>query len=251
MKAMWRVGTSGWVYQGWRGVFYPEDLPQSRWFAHYAQSFDTTEINYSFYRLPSEAAVGHWRQQAPAGFSYSIKANRFLTHVRRLKDLGESLEKFLSRVSRLDGTLGPILWQLPPKFPPDPVRLEAFAGLLPAGITHAFEFRDRRWFVPSVREVLERSNLSFCIFDMPDFTCPLWVTSETVYLRFHGSQVIYGSLYGVEGLEKWADHIQRWCADGRNVFAYFNNDALGYAVEDARTLKRLLGEAQPPKAGDP
>lgn len=235
------IGTSGWVYDHWRDIFYPPDLPQSRWYAHYARYFDTVEINYSFYRLPSEGAFDHWREQAPAGFVYAIKANRYLTHIRRLKDVAGPLARFLSRVRRLGDRLGPILWQLPPRWQADPARLDAFAALLPADLIHAFEFRDPRWFVPPVREVLERYGLSFCIFNMPGLACPMWVTGETIYLRFHGSQVVYGGRYGQEALRPWAGCIEEWLAGGQAVYAYFNNDAFGYALEDAQALRDLLG----------
>lgn len=240
MSAECRFGTSGWVYPHWRGVFYPASLPQSGWYGHYAQQFDTVEINYSFYRLPSERAFDRWREQAPAGFVYAVKANRYLTHVKRLKDAAESLERFLSRARRLGDRLGPILWQLPPRWRADPERLEAFAALLPAELTHAFEFRDPRWFVPAVREVLKRFGLAFCIFDMPDLQCPSWVTGDVIYLRFHGAEKAYGGRYGREGLQPWANRIRRWVAEGYAVYAYFNNDALGYAVSDAQVLRGLL-----------
>jgi uncharacterized protein YecE (DUF72 family) len=235
------IGTSGWVYEHWRGIFYPADLPQSGWYAHYARHFDTVEINYSFYRLPSERAFDDWRAQAPPGFVYAVKANRYLTHIKRLKDAAAPLERFLSRARRLGDKLGPILWQLSPKWRADPARLDAFAALLPTDLVHAFEFRDPRWFVPPVREILERYGLSLCIFDMPGLACPAWVTGEAVYLRFHGSGVVYGGRYGQEGLRPWADRMQGWLAEGRAVYAYFNNDAFGYAVEDAQALRGLLG----------
>jgi uncharacterized protein YecE (DUF72 family) len=237
-----RIGTSGWVYAHWRGVFYPVDLPQSRWYTYYAGHFDTVEINYSFYRLPSEGAFDRWREQAPPGFVYAVKANRYLTHLKRLKDAAEPLERFLSRARRLGEGLGPILWQLPPRWRADPARLEAFAALLPTELTHVFEFRDPRWFVQPVRKVLERHGLVFCIFDMPGLDCPPWVTNEVVYLRFHGSQVVYGGRYGRERLQPWAERVRGWLAEGRAVYAYFNNDVFGYAIEDARTLRGLLGE---------
>jgi uncharacterized protein YecE (DUF72 family) len=236
-----RIGTSGWVYAHWRGVFYPPDLPQSRWYTYYAGHFDTVEINYSFYRLPSEGVFDRWRKQAPPGFVYAVKANRYLTHVKRLKDAAEPLERFLSRARRLGDGLGPILWQLPPRWRADPDRLEDFADLLPTELTHVFEFRDPRWFVQPVREVLEGHGLSFCIFDMPGLDCPSWVTNGVVYLRFHGSQVVYGGRYGRERLQPWAERVWGWLAEGRAVYAYFNNDAFGYAIEDAQALRGLLG----------
>jgi uncharacterized protein YecE (DUF72 family) len=236
------IGASGWVYDHWRGVFYPPSLPQSNWYAHYAKHFDTVEINYSFYRLPSQKAFDDWRAQAPPGFVYAVKANRYLTHLKRLKDAAEPLERFLSRARRLGDKLGPILWQLPPKWRADPARLEAFAALLPTDLIHTFEFRDPRWFVPPVREILGRYGLSFCIFDMSGLACPAWVTGEAVYLRFHGSEAVYGGRYGQERLQPWADRIRGWLAECRAVYAYFNNDAFGFAIDDAGTLRGLLGE---------
>jgi uncharacterized protein YecE (DUF72 family) len=142
MNTHCHIGTSGWVYPHWRGVFYPPDLPQSRWFDYYSQHFATVEINSSFYRLPAETTFDRWQAQAPPGFIYAVKANRFLTHLKRLKDVAEPLERFLSRARRLGDTLGPILWQLPPHWHADPVRLESFATLLPTDVTNVFEFRD-------------------------------------------------------------------------------------------------------------
>lgn len=234
------IGTSGWIYPHWKGVFYPPDLPQSRWFDYYSRHFATVEINNSFYRLPTETTFDRWQAQAPPGFIYAVKANRFLTHLKRLKDVAEPLERFLSRARRLGDTLGPILWQLPPNWHADPVRLETFAGLLPTDVINVFEFRDPSWFVPPVREILERFRLGFCVFDMPNLSCPLWVTSPVVYVRFHGAERTYAGRYGPAGLEPWTERIRQWLAEGRTVFAYFNNDAFGHAIEDARLLRELV-----------
>jgi len=233
------IGTSGWVYPHWRGVFYPPELPQSRWYGHYSQCFETVEINYSFYRLPSEKVFDRWQAQAPVGFVYALKANRYLTHLKRLQDIAEPLERFLSRARRLGDKLGPILWQLPPRWHADRVRLENFAALLSPDLTHVFEFRDPSWFTPTVRKVLERFGLGFCIFDLPGLPCPLWVTGDMIYLRFHGIGQRYVGGYGPEGLRLWAERIQDWLVEGRTVYAYFNNDANGQAVTDAQTLRIL------------
>jgi uncharacterized protein YecE (DUF72 family) len=229
-------------------------LPQSRWFDHYARHFATVEINYSFYRLPAEKTFDHWQAQAPPEFIYAVKANRFLTHVKRLKDVAEPLERFLSRARRLGDRLGPILWQLPPRWRADPARLETFATLLSAdpstrsgrSLAHVFEFRDPSWFIPPVREILERVGLSCCIFDMPDLSCPRWVTSEVVYLRFHGAGMLYAGRYGRVELLSWAECVQEWLSEGRMVYAYFNNDAFGHALEDARLLRELVKEPAKP-----
>lgn len=236
----YRIGTSGWVYQHWRGVLYAPGLPQSRWYARYSEAFDTVEINYSFYTLPSEASFDRWREQAPEGFVYALKGNRLITHVKRLRDVAEPLARFLERARRLGNHLGPILWQLPPHWDVDTERLASFVELLPGDLNFAFEFRDKRWFAERVRRILESHNLAFCIFDMPGLPCPMWVTADVVYIRFHGSGAIYGGLYGPAALRPWAANIRRWAEEDRTIYAYFNNDACGFAVQDARTLKSLL-----------
>jgi uncharacterized protein YecE (DUF72 family) len=233
------IGTSGWVYPHWRGIFYPEGLPQSEWFGFFAGHFDTVEINNTFYRLPETNTFDDWAEQAPPGFVYAVKANRYLTHMKKLKEAHESLERFLGRVRRLGDALGPILWQLPPHWHANAERLATHAGRLPRDMTHAFEFRDPDWFQASIRRVLEGHTLAFCIYDMVDHDCPEWVTAPSVYLRFHGPAIKYGGRYGREKLAPWADRVKSWESEGREVFAYFNNDLGGFALEDARTLREL------------
>ena len=236
----WRIGTSGWVYPHWRGVFYPPRLAQARWFGHYAGHFDTVEINNTFYRLPSEQVFDRWREQAPQGFTYAVKASRYITHLRRLKDCAEPLERFLGRARRLGDRLGPILYQLPPRWRANPQRLAAFAALLPTDLCHVFEFRDPRWFVDPVRDVLTQHNLSFCIFDLPDVRCPRWVTGPIVYIRFHGSGTLYAGRYSREELATWAETIRQFLSAGHDVYVYFNNDAFAHAVINARELREFL-----------
>jgi uncharacterized protein YecE (DUF72 family) len=146
----------------------------------------------------------------------------------------------LPRARRLGETLGPILWQLPPNWRANLKRLETSAKLLPSDLTHVFEFRDQRWFVEPVRQILEKHNLTFCISDMPGLPCPDWITSDVVYLRFHGSERVYGGLHGREGLRPWVKRISAWRRDGHYVYAYFNNDAFGYAGKDAQTLRETM-----------
>jgi uncharacterized protein YecE (DUF72 family) len=238
------IGTSGWIYRHWRQVFYPPGLPQNRWFEHYARHFSTVEINYSFYRLPSEKAFDRWREQAPAGFIYAVKANRYLTHVKRLKDAAEPLERFLSRARRLGDRLGPILWQLPPRWRVNLERLETFVRLLPKDLIHVFEFRDSSWFAEPVFDLLTEHELSFCIMSMPGMDCPIRATSNVVYIRMHGSGLVYGGRYNHSELTEWAAHVRRFLADGRDVYVYFNNDAFGFAVENALELRQMLEEAR-------
>lgn len=236
------VGTSGWVYEHWQGRFYPEDLPHDQWFNFYAKHFHTVEINNSFYQLPSEDVFEKWRKQAPEGFCYSIKGNRYITHMKNLKVSDESLEQFLSRAKLLGNHLGPVLWQLPPNWHANPERLKGFASRLPQEIDHVFEFRDPDWFQDSIHAILEKYGLGFVIYSMPGIKCPNWITTELIYLRFHGEQDTYQGRYGEKRLQTWADDIHTWVDQGHTVYAYFNNDARANAIEDARTLIGLLGK---------
>lgn len=237
------IGTSGWVYDHWQGVFYPENLPQEAWFEHYAAHFQTVEINNTFYQLPEEDTFHAWREQAPEEFQYAVKANRYITHMKKLKDPEESVPDFLSRARLLEDHLGPILWQLPPNWYADPERLASFANLLPEDMGHAVEFRDPDWFQGEIRDILEEHALSFVIFSMPGLDCPRWTTADLIYLRFHGVEDRYQGRYGEEGLKPWAARIASWLEDGHKVRAYFNNDDRGFAVQDAQLLRDLVRES--------
>jgi uncharacterized protein YecE (DUF72 family) len=240
MSVRCHVGTSGWVYPHWKGAFYPPDLPQGQWFEHYTHHFATVEINNTFYRLPRESTFDRWREQAPEGFVYAVKASRYITHLKHLRECAEPVERFLARARRLGGHLGPVLYQLPPHWGADPERLAEFAALLPQGLIHVFEFRNGHWFVEPVREILERFSLSFCIFSLPGAECPLWVTGQAAYIRFHGSNRAYGGLYSREELSPWSQRIQDILDQGHDVYVYFNNDAFGYALENARALREMI-----------
>jgi uncharacterized protein YecE (DUF72 family) len=245
------VGTSGWVYRHWRGVFYPPRLRVGDWFAFYARHFDTVEINNTFYRLPSESAVSAWKEQAPRGFLYAVKVSRFLTHRKKLKDAEESLDTFLGLARRLGNHLGPLLYQLPPRWHCDVPRLRQFIDLLPRDLTHVFEFRDPSWCNEEVRALLAETGMSFCIHDMPGFACPEWVTARTVYLRFHGPGAKrYAGRYDRARLRDGAGRIDGYREAGHDVFVYFNNDVGGHAVTNAIQLREELGEGvHPPEPG--
>ena len=234
----YRIGTSGWNYNHWRGRFYPQGLPSGRWFAHYAEVFDTVEINNTFYRQPKNETFDGWREQAPAGFLYAVKANRHLTHMKKLKNPQESLERCLEGSRRLKEYLGPILYQLPPQWGKNLTRLREFARLLPADLQHVIEFRDRDWLCDETYELLTEHNLSLCIHDMLA-RHPRRITGPIGYVRFHGSGRNSGGKYRPSRLRRWADWIRR-IAEDRTVFVYFNNDAQGYAIQDARTLRECL-----------
>ena len=236
-----RIGTSGWLYKHWQGIFYPEDISQKQWFTYYARSFDTVEINSTFYHLQNASVFEHWRQQAPGGFLYSIKASRIITHNQRLEGCQDTLETFLSRASLLGETLGPVLFQLPPSFSLDLSRFESFLALLPQGFSYAMEFRNPTWLTEEVFALLERFGVALCIHDMPPLRVPLRITAKFVYLRFHGD-VDHAGDYPLETLAAWVERIQTWQRNGLAVFAYFNNDASGMAVRNALTVKQLLGQ---------
>ena len=236
-----RIGTSGWVYRHWQGLFYPANLPQKQWFAYYARSFDTVEINSTFYHLHNASVFEHWRQQAPGGFLYSIKASRIITHNQRLEGCQDTLETFLSRASLLGETLGPVLFQLPPSFSLDLSRFESFLALLPQGFSYAMEFRNPTWLTEEVFALLERFGVALCIHDMPPLQVPLRITAKFVYLRFHGD-VDHAGDYPLETLAFWAERMRNWQRNGLAVFAYFNNDTGGMAVRNALTVKQLLGQ---------
>lgn len=238
------IGASGWAYSHWRGIFYPADLPARAWFSFYARHFHTVEINNTFYRLPAESAFEAWRLQAPAGFIYALKASRYLTHIKRLKEPEAPLQLFLSRASLLGPHLGPILYQLPPHWSLDLGRLEHFLQILPADYQHVLEFRHPSWLCEEVFSLLERYGVALCIHDMPPLEVPLRVTAPLVYVRFHGGPDYFGDYSDAE-LAEWAERIVGWCVAGYAVYVYFNNDALAYAVKNALTLCRMLGLGQP------
>ena len=237
------VGCSGWVYRHWRGLFYPEGLPQKRWFERYSEDFDTVEINNSFYRLPKAETFDAWREQAPPGFRYAVKANRFLTQAKKLKDCEEPIARMMAPFRHLGGALGPILYQLPPRFRLNLERLETFLDLAPKDVTNVFEFRDKSWYAPETLALLDRYGASFCAHDMPGSASPREAVGRIAYIRFHGGEGKYWGRYSDECLLDWADWMVAEARAGRPVWAYFNNDAEAHAVHDALTLKAMVRQA--------
>lgn len=242
-KGSIRIGCSGWIYKHWRGAFYPEKMPISRWFDHYAATFDTVEINNSFYRLPKAETFDKWREQAPRGFVYAVKANRFLTQAKKLKDCAEPLQRMLTPFRHLGDRLGPILYQLPPRFRVNLERLSEFIDLLPRDLVHVFEFRDKSWLTEEVLALLDARGVSFCAHDMPGSATPRWAAGRHAYVRFHGGEGKYWGRYSDEGLLGWTDWIVEQSLLGRDVWCYFNNDIHAHAVHDALTLRSMVGQA--------
>lgn len=238
-----RIGCSGWQYAHWRGDFYPASLPVARWLEHYAKTFDTVEINNSFYMLPKEPAVHGWRARTPRGFVFAWKASRFLTHMKKLKDPDEPLAILLSRAAILREKLGPILYQLPPHWPANEERLAAFVSRLPVRKRHVVEMREPSWYAPEIVALLERRRVALCLHDMPGSASPRAVTAPFVYLRFHGADAKYSGGYPERALRAWADWLAPQVRAWLDVYAYFNNDQGGHAPRDAVKLRDLLHRA--------
>jgi uncharacterized protein YecE (DUF72 family) len=242
MARYW-IGTSGWHYAHWLGVFYPEDLPPSRWLQHYVGHFPTVELNNPFYRQPRPQAWDLWRNNAPPGFLFAVKAHRFITHIKRLREVKEPLQRFLEGAMRLGDRLGPILYQLPPSFrrtPENQERLHHFLALLPPQLRHAVEFRHSSWMCEEALANLRDHGVAFCCFDSPGLKTPLVATAPFAYMRFHGAEALYASNYPDAVLEEWARRLLALGQGLTDLFIYFNNDAYGYAVTNARTLAEML-----------
>lgn len=233
-----RIGTSGWHYGHWAGPFYPPDLPKDKWLEYYAQRFDTVEINNTFYQLPREETFRNWRKQAPAGFLFTVKANRYITHIKRLKDPQEVLDRFFERVRLLKKNLGPILYQLPPSLHKDLARLELFIELLPKSNFAVFEFRHESWYCEDTYKLLDKFNVGFCIHDLSGLESPRVVTGDIIYVRFHGTTGRYSGCYSKPMLGNWAKWLKDHAKDVHSIYVYFNNDACAYAVSNAKTLKK-------------
>jgi uncharacterized protein YecE (DUF72 family) len=235
-----RIGCSGWQYKHWRGDFYPGELPQSRWFSHYALTFDTVEINNSFYRLPGAETFAKWADQAPPHFFYAVKASRFLTHMKKLKDPEDPLARFFENARHLGRHLGPVLYQLPPRFPINLERLDGFLRALPKRYRHTVEFRDASWYDPRVYDLLRRYKVALCLHDMEGSATEKLAVGPCIYVRFHHGTKKYGGRYSDERLDDWAEWLTSRHEAGLDVFAYFNNDTGGHAPRDAVRLRQRI-----------
>jgi uncharacterized protein YecE (DUF72 family) len=239
-----RVGCSGWMYDSWRGRLYPERCAKSRWLEVYAQHFDTVEVNSTFYRLARREAVAGWVNQTPPEFLFAVKASRYLTHVRRLRDIREGIKRFYEPIEPLieAGRLGPILWQLPENFHRSDSRLAGLFDLLPAG-RHTIEFRHPSWFVPEVMAMLRAHGVALTIGDHPSRPFQTYeATADWRFIRFHyGSRGRIGN-YSATEIAEWAERIDEW-RRRESVYVYYNNDWNSYAPANAKVLIRRLGSA--------
>jgi uncharacterized protein YecE (DUF72 family) len=246
MARAW-IGTSGWMYRSWREHLYA-DAPTRTWLAIAANTFGALEINGTFYTQVKTETFERWYEETPAHFRFALKGHRFVTHYKRLRDCEDSVVLLRDQAAGLREKLAAVVWQLPANFTRDDQRLDNFLVALRAwpSVRHSIEFRHRSWFVTEVAERLRAANVSVCLSDAPDF--PLWneVTTDLVYVRLHGHTRKYASSYSGASLERWRGNIARWISEGRDVHVYFDNDAEGAAVHNAKTLIALVEGTTPP-----
>ncbi|MGH2730530.1 MAG: DUF72 domain-containing protein [Actinomycetota bacterium] len=238
------VGTSGWQYKHWRNTFYPEGVAQSRWLEYYAERWQVVELNNSFYRLPSEATFAKWAERTPADFVFAVKMSRYLTHIKRLADPAEPIERFLSHAHKLGPKLGPVLIQLPPNLKIDTDALAVALGLFPADVRVAVEFRHESWFTDEVRRCLVDHGAAACLADRNARpVTPVWRTAEWTFVRFHEGTGSPHPCYKRSSLNLWVDRLaDEWGPDS-DIFVFFNNDALGCAVRDASVFATAVEAA--------
>jgi uncharacterized protein YecE (DUF72 family) len=239
------IGCSGWNYKSWRGRFYPADLPASRWLRYYTQRFNTVEVNNTFYRLPNPATFAAWREQTPPRFVMSVKASRFLTHLKRLRDPAQPIDRLFSAAASLGPRLGPVLYQLPPQMKVDLGRLETFLAALPRvwrrrRIRHVIEFRDPSWYSDATFNLLERHEVTLCLHDKLGSAIAEPFVGPFVYVRFHGTTGHYAGSYPDARLDAWAQRLVEQHRLGLEVFAYFNNDPDAVATLNAATLQHSV-----------
>lgn len=239
---MVRIGTSGWMYDHWKGPFYPESIDSDDMLPFYAQTFDTVEVNNTFYQLPTVEKVEAWSEVSPDDFLFSIKANRYITHMKNLLEPEDPVSTLMDRIDPLGNQLGPVLFQLPPQWNVNLERLAGFLTVLPSGHRYVFEFRDGSWYRDDVYKLLEDAEAAFCIHDHRDAPSPEVLTTDFTYVRFHGPTGGYEGHYQEEHLREQAERVARWQDAGRDIYAYFNNDMKGYAVQNARDLRRYVAQ---------
>lgn len=238
-----RVGTSGWIYREWRGAFYPQALSHAKWLGHYASVFAASEINATFYRLPTQAAVARWREATPPDFEFAWKASRFITHMKRLKDAETSIARVYAPMLALGSKLGPALFQLPPQMTCDLARLRDFLALLPTGHRHVIEFRHPSWYADAVLQALADRDAALCVSDHHHAPAPWVATASFVYVRGHGPGGRYRGSYPKAELDLWAQRLSTWRAEGRVGYAFFDNDIGCAAPGDALRLIDVLVRA--------
>lgn len=238
-NAQLRIGTSGWSYDHWNSVFYPQSVAAADRLHYYATRFDTVEVNTSFYGLPKEKTVRAWHDSVPVNFRFAVKGSRFITHIRKLVDTSDDVATLIRRLQPLGAKLGPLLWQLPPFMKRDIALLESFLDVLPDSARHVIEFRNETWLDSEIFDVLERHNVAMANVSGDMLRQELTPTADFVYVRFHGTTRYHGS-YSAVHLEPWAAFLAEQLTLGRDCYAYFNNDAQGHAPADASRLGEMV-----------
>ena len=237
------IGTSGWAYDHWKKIFYPEDLNDKDKLKYFSKHFKTTEINYSFYHLPRPEIYQKWYQETPADFIFSVKASRFITHIKRLKDVEKPWKIFLKNALNLKEKLGPVLFQFPPNFKTTEEnikRLNDFLKLINRyKLKYAFEFRHQSWCYKETYNLLKKYNIAWVIADSPAYPKAEVITADFVYIRMHGSRILFSSKYTKKELQDLSQKIRKRQGRGGDVYCYFNNDVYGFAVENAKELLKL------------
>lgn len=237
------IGTSGWQYRHWKQTFYPEGVAQARWLDYYAARFATVEINNAFYRLPEAKTFEDWKKRTPARFVFAVKASRYLTHIKRLREPAEPVERLLERARHLGSKLGPVLLQLPPNLRADLGALDEVLSRFPKRVRVSFEPRHESWFHPDTRSVLERYGAAFCLTDTPQRKAPHWRTAEWGYLRMHAGRATPHPCYGQRALTTWAHRLAEMWPQSATIFVYFNNDERACALRDAALFARAVQKA--------
>lgn len=236
------IGTSGWHYDHWKGPFYPGDMPAKDFLDFYAERFRTVEINNSFYQLPSPTTLKKWRTTTPPGFLFSAKGSRYVTHMKKLKDPEKSLKPLLRALGVLENKLGPIIFQLPPRWGLNLERLEAFLRALPGEYRYALELRDPSWFDRRAYELMAEKGVAFCMYELAGRVSPKEITADFIYIRLHGPGDAYQGSYSPQTLAGWAEAFSTWVGRGKEVFCYFDNDEAGYAAQNALALQNMVTE---------
>lgn len=246
MEKNFFIGTSGYSYKHWAdGVFYPPEVSSSKWLEYYCQFFNTVELNVTFYRLPKKETFKRWYERTPDNFTFALKGSRFITHIKKLTNCEESLKLFFSYAQELKEKLGVVLWQFPPNLHFERERIGNFCQKLKKdaiskNISQAFEFRHESWFCSKLLNILKDYNFSLCIAHSKRWPYIEKTTATFVYLRFHGGEELYGSNYSDRELKQWADKSKHWLEEGKSIYAYFNNDAYGFAIKNALKFRELL-----------
>jgi len=237
------IGTSGWIYSDWEGVFYPEDIPSSQKLKYYAQRFNTVEVNYSFYHLPRPSTYQKWFQETPSDFIFSVKVSRYITHIKRLKEIEKPWQVFIQNASELKEKLGPLLLQFPPSFKAEKENIKRLENFLKIAVKSekrlAMEFRHLSWSRSEIYNLLKKYQVGWVIADSSRYPKTEKATTDFVYIRMHGPGALFASKYSQKDLEKLTQLIKKYYHQNKEVFVYFNNDFSGYALENALLLRDL------------